>query len=99
MFSYRTGVRSMEMTDEMREYLFNLTVKALEMKLDFAFDNLFEAIDRTGYYSRETKEAIDDLTVAHAASSLSSSSGWAFLYLMDELPPFNPQKQSKRAEA
>jgi hypothetical protein len=24
MFSYRTGVRSMEMTDEMREYLFNL---------------------------------------------------------------------------
>ena len=88
----------MEMTDELREYLFNLIVEVLELKLDLAFDNLLDAINTTGCYGRETKKAIDDLTAAHAASSLISSSAWAFLDLI-ELPPFNPDGQCKAADA
>jgi hypothetical protein len=85
------------MSDEMRKCLFNLMVQALQMKLDFAFDDLFEAIEHTGFLSQETKKALDELTVAHAANSLVSSS--AFLDLMDELPPLNPDGQTKTGEA
>jgi hypothetical protein len=98
-FSHRTGDKSMEMTDEMRKYLFNLMLQALQTKLDLAVDYLLEAISDTGFYSQETKKALDELTVAHAANLLSSSSDWAFLDLMDELPPFNPDGQCKAAEA
>jgi hypothetical protein len=98
-FSHRIGVSSMKMTDEMKKYLFNVITQALNLKFDFALDNLFEAIDRTGYDSRDVKEALNELRVAHAASSFSSSHDWAFLDLMDELPPFNPDGQCKAADA